>query len=192
MYLWEVHCIVAEKHGHVEVGHCVLEATGQSSICDWRTEPWGKRAGMEQTSYLFCPSWVKKTVYNRIGDKSRSCQNSKCELHWCESDHQMLSNCKPPNPMMFEYVFLRVLSSLDLMIRSPDTSSQMIEAKSKRGGEMNVWMSVWMSVLSRNVPECRQRKVAELATSGWGLDGHIVMRSLAVLDSKKGFRYCGP
>ena len=44
--------------------------------------------------------------------------------------------------MMFEYVFLRVLSSLDLMIRSPDTSSQMIEAKSKRGGEMNVSMSV--------------------------------------------------
>ena len=45
----------------------------------------------------------------------------------------MLRNCKPPNPMMFEYVFLRVLSSLDLMIRSPDTSSQMIEAKSKKG-----------------------------------------------------------
>ena len=45
----------------------------------------------------------------------------------------MLRNCKPPNPMLFEYVFLWVLPSLDLVIRSPNTSSQMIEAKSKKG-----------------------------------------------------------
>ena len=60
---------------------------------------------------------------------------------------------------------MRVLSSLDLMIRSPDTSSQMIEAKSKKGRrDERVNVSL---VFSRHVPECHQREVAELATSIW-------------------------